>query len=183
MVETLAWMELQFHLKQIFDVLLKTPTFFPNTTVFSTCQSLILLWCNDRQQSVKFDKTFRSFVLISCALFILAYDVRFEVDRSQFCFTVTYALSVSITTVMIHMKKFLNSDWRRAVQFPGNTLAKKGNTVICTELPFLTLYYFFHVYYKLVIAWFLVQFGKKHALVSFSKTIISNSMAFRSISD
>ena len=41
------------------------------------------------------------------------------------------------------MKKFLDSDWLRAVQFQGNTVPKKGNTIICSELPFLALYYFF----------------------------------------
>ena len=91
-------------------------------------------------------------MLNGCALFILGYDVRFEVDRSQFCFTVPYALSVSITTVMIHMKNYLDSDWQREVQFQDNILPKKVNTVICTEFPFLTLYNFFHEYYKLVIA-------------------------------
>ena len=33
------------------------------------------------------------------------------------------------------MKKFFDSDWLRAVQFQGDTVQKKGNTVICTELP------------------------------------------------
>ena len=34
------------------------------------------------------------------------------------------------------MKKFLEFDWLRAVQFQGNIVQKKSNTVICTKLPF-----------------------------------------------
>ena len=33
-------------------------------------------------------------------------------------------------------EKFLHSDGLRTVQFQGNTVQKKGNTVICNELPF-----------------------------------------------
>ena len=58
------------------------------------------------------------------------------------------------------MKKFPNSDWLRAGKFQDNTVLKRGNPVIYTESLFLELYYFFHVYYELVIGWFLVQFGK-----------------------
>ena len=64
-------------------------------------------------------------MLNGCALFILGYDVCFEVDRSQFCFTVTSALSVFMTTVIIYVKKFLYSDWQRAVQIQCNALPKK----------------------------------------------------------
>ena len=39
------------------------------------------------------------------------------------------------------MEKFLGSDWLRAIEFQGNTVQRKGKTIICTELPFLTLYY------------------------------------------
>ena len=41
----------------------------------------------------------------------------------------------------------MDSDWLRAVQIQGSTVQKKSNTVICSELPFLTLYDFFHVHY------------------------------------
>ena len=40
----------------------------------------------------------------------------------------------------MYMKKFLNRlefDWLRAVQLQGNTVLKKGDTQICTELPFI----------------------------------------------
>ncbi len=35
----------------------------------------------------------------------------------------------SITLLIIYMKKFLHSDWLRAVQFLGNTVPKKRNSV------------------------------------------------------
>ena len=44
------------------------------------------------------------------------------------------------------MKKVLESDWLRAVQFQGSTVPKKV-TVICPELTFSALHHFFHFYY------------------------------------
>ena len=41
-----------------------------------------------------------------------------------------------VSGLITNMEKFLDSDLRRAVQFQGNTVQKKGNTVICTGLPF-----------------------------------------------
>ena len=43
-----------------------------------------------------------------------------------------------IHLIIVYMKKFLDFDWLRAVQFQSNSaVSKKGNTVICTKLPFL----------------------------------------------
>ena len=38
-----------------------------------------------------------------------------------------------LRTLIIYMKKFLDSDWLRAVQFIVNTVQKKGNTVQFTR--------------------------------------------------
>ena len=56
------------------------------------------------------------------------------------------------------MKKFLDSDWLREVQFQGNTVPKKGNIVICIELLFFGAVLLFSCI--LLIARYLVQFGK-----------------------
>ena len=42
---------------------------------------------------------------------------------------------LSVKHWIIYLKKFLESDWLRAVQFQGNTVQKKGNKVICIQLP------------------------------------------------
>ena len=41
---------------------------------------------------------------------------------------------LSFSGLIVYMKTFLESDWLRAVQVQGNTVLKKGSTVICTEL-------------------------------------------------
>ena len=36
----------------------------------------------------------------------------------------------------MYVKKILDSDWLRALQFQGNRVQQQGNTVTCCELPF-----------------------------------------------
>lgn len=66
-------------------------------------------------------------------------------------------------------KKFsILTGWEQsAMWFEGNIVQEKSNMVICTSLPLLSTTYYlvwhcvtFFIYYSLLIAWFLVQFGK-----------------------
>ena len=50
----------------------------------------------------------------------------FYFDRFQ------YLLYYSINNI----KKYLDSNWLRAVQFQANAVPKEGNSVICTQSPF-----------------------------------------------
>ena len=84
-----------------------------------------------------------------------------------------------IPLIITYMKKFLDFDWLRAVQFQSNSaVSKKGNTVICTKLPFLGTELPFSQ--NCITFWCILLIAKsmpsraiwkKHAFVCFSKTI------------